>query len=462
LTRFCRAKFERDDLAEARIICGVDSAELQHASEQFSSDDDDNQRPIVKGKAPEHCSRFGHWTWKLSGRIGFSYRTMIHHKRHNQRLPNPFGRSSAESSIPLEPTASTAGLVAKESQTVDASAPSLFSNNPIHESPVEEDPPNAVDDTRPTLVVNHPPLPLWDDDSNPDTPYDNPYYTRPISDSLWLPRDPLGILNLDDTVDLRMSLTSEPSAGRLGAWQEDEFLYSAISSAFVTSFGSVDADSISIQPSRHLDGSEAIAPPEGVASRIGSSLDIPQRPQPGPRRPSTLAPRRPSDKSDTGDTLSGSRQPSPQRPSLRRPATASAQFRSFSLGTESVVSSRPTSSHLTVPTPTSHRQRSSSVDALSVGAHSVSPSQLAGPPGSLNPGAPALRSVLRMPSFRVPSSRSLPGAASVISTREVVVNEAIAEEQVAAQRRMRREEANEERANEPHSWLTSWIYAKGH
>lgn len=446
LTRFCRNKFERDDLLEAQILCGTKTPD-----EVPSMPDDQsfNNQEVTAEKgdpSPDRRSRVDRWTWKLSTRVGMSYRTVIHHQRNNIRQPNPFSRGSADSSIPLEPCASTAGLLAKEPLGTDGSMAAL-NNQTIHESPVEEHA-ELPEDTKPTLVVSHPPHPVWDDDSNPDTPYENPYYTRPINDILWLPRDPLGILNLDDTVDVRMALTSDPGAGKLGAWQEDEFLCSAIESAFATSFGSVDADSLSVQYSPQPEGSEVLAPPPSVMSRSASQ----QRPHSADatlRRPSLLSPPRPSHVSRDSDRSSSPRRPMPLKD---RPSTAG--FRSFSLGADSMASTaRPTSSHLSVPSVRHHRQRSVSVDALSVGPISASPSQLSGSVG--------LRSMIRMPSTRLPSGSTSPGAASIISTREVVVSEAIAEEQVAAQQRQRQDVDDEERAKEPRSWLTSWIYSKG-
>lgn len=441
LTRFCRAKFERDDLLEAQIICG--SLAPNTASQLL--DDHDQDAKGEKGKSPASRSRIHRWTWKLSNRVGISYRTVIHHQRSNQRPPNPFARPSADSTIPLEPCASTAGLLTKIDTTASAA---MLTDEPLYESPAEEDPPTSHDDSRPALVVNHPPLLVWDDDSNPDTPYDNPYYTRLVGDTLWLPRDPLGILNLDDTVDLRMALTSEPGAGKLGAWQDDEFLYSAISSAFVTSFDSVDDDLGSIQPPLHAEDSDVLTLPPSSTSRVGS-VERPRTADDSVRRPSLRPPRRPSHTSETGDGRSSSRRPAPLRD---RPS--SAGYRSFSLGGDSFATRPDASSHLSVPDTMHRRQRSASVDALSVGLPSASRSPLSA-------GSQGLRSVIRMPSVMVPGAAALPTAPSMISTREVVVSEAIAEEQVAAQRRQRQETADEERAREPRSWLTSWIYAKG-
>ena len=50
----------------------------------------------------------------------------------------------------------------------------------------------------------------------------DPWYeldaTQIIDNVLWLPRDPSCVLNLDDTIHLKLSMTTEPTAGRLGSW----------------------------------------------------------------------------------------------------------------------------------------------------------------------------------------------------------------------------------------------------
>jgi hypothetical protein len=72
------------------------------------------------------------------------------------------------------------------------------------------------------MVNQHAPHPAWDDESDPSQPYDNPYVSRETANLLWLPRDPLGILNLDDTVDMFKCLTSAPGLGSLGYYDDEE------------------------------------------------------------------------------------------------------------------------------------------------------------------------------------------------------------------------------------------------
>ena len=81
--------------------------------------------------------------------------------------------------------------------------------------PIRHDLPNS-------LVVPHPPVAPWED----IPPYqrmrgysDQPAYTDDYDDFLWLPRDPLSTLDLDDTVEMRLSITtSGGGSGRIGDW----------------------------------------------------------------------------------------------------------------------------------------------------------------------------------------------------------------------------------------------------
>jgi hypothetical protein len=81
--------------------------------------------------------------------------------------------------------------------------------------PIHHDLPNS-------LVVPHPPLAPWED----IPPYqrmrgysDQPAYTDDYDDFLWLPRDPLSTLDMDDTVEMRLSITtSAGGSGRISDW----------------------------------------------------------------------------------------------------------------------------------------------------------------------------------------------------------------------------------------------------
>ncbi|KAI0087845.1 hypothetical protein BDY19DRAFT_892588 [Irpex rosettiformis] len=443
LTRFCRAQFERDDLIEAKILSGSNAPDGVpiYAEELSTTPVDENQDGTNMNDHEKQMShsRLNYLTWKLSSTVGFSYGPAFPRKHtHHHRQPIPFvSRSSAESGEPLRPSSSRISLLNKSASDVKRNTP-IPCRETIREvssEPIDERPSYDLND-RHALVSPHPCHPVWDDEPNLDTPYDNPYYTRPISDTLWLPRDPMGILNLDDTVDVRMSLTSEPGAGRLGAWAEEEFIGSALSSVFAPSFSSMDDDTSSVRPSTaQLDGTETINLPAGIASRMNSIDRELMTETVTPPRPFLM-------KSRTSSS-------SVRRPVVLRSASTPHESPSHTSPPSRLGASvpRPDPSYLTLPSPRS-RHRGPSFSALGIGFPSEIPIQ------RVPTSAISFRS--RMASIN--SLRS-PGIASIISTRDAVVGEAIAEEQEVVAEQSRKEEVAQEKEKESRSWLISWMYS---
>ncbi|KAI0075096.1 hypothetical protein K474DRAFT_1600449 [Panus rudis PR-1116 ss-1] len=465
LTRICRARYERDNILEADIICRTGSGDPVSPSQ--SVDALSQEAEAMRPKGPRSwkdsiSARTEFWTMKLATKINFAYTTLPRPRRDVRRQPNPFrseGTSSPDNSCPVQESTSATGLLQKAATETIQGLPTL-THTQLQDSPEEIEPPSAT--PHPALVTPHPPHPRWDDNSSLDHPYENPYYTRPINDVLWLPRDPLGLLDLDDTVDMRMSLTSEPGAGKLGVWEdEEEFIGSSISSVLATSFGSIDEDLSYTPPVRHLDGSEIISLPSAIASRVEHIDDednVEDAPGVPHRRPSFMKRR----------TSSGASSHLP----MRRPTTIDSsitghnnhtshgsQFRSFSLGE---------------PTPSGRRQGAPSVTHRSFSerrrqnrAASIDIPRAIRPPNtpwhrtmSTKGASKSLLSVVERPPPPIIQDATTPGASSIISTREAVVGEVIVEEQEANQERLRQEQEEEERARAPRSWFTSWMFRR--
>jgi len=124
-------------------------------------------------------------------------------------------------------------------------------------------------------VIINPPHPPWDDNSLPDQPYENPYYTLPIKDALWLPMNPICTLDLDMTVTMGVALTSEPGAGHLGPLSERLTSVGSVLSgltADLESAISVSGDEMSIG-GLPLDGTEEIELAPTIASRVQNLKD---------------------------------------------------------------------------------------------------------------------------------------------------------------------------------------------
>lgn len=444
LTRICRARFERDDKLEASIICGTNTSRDQNAPDASDSTDifeppvhDPDQPRSWKGTL---SAKSEYWTMKLAQRMDFAYGTVqARPGRNTRRQPNPFGpQGAAEESTSCQPSGSGEKPISSPEipPTLLECPPMRMETSPTEMSPERHHTP---------LVSRHPPHSAWDDESSPDHTYQNPYYTRPISTALWLPRDPTQLLDLDDTIDLRVSLTSEPGAGKLGAWDEGEqFLETSLSSVFATSFGSVDEDLTYTPQLRPLDGSEIISLPEGIASRV-EHIDREDEVETTSRRRPSIVGRR------TSSTSS--------RPiGLGRPKTfdtEGTQFRSFSLGTQQPSSSTSDSSPSGYYLSSDRRRRNRAVsmdNPLSLRPDMVPRSHTT----SRSPSKSLVSIVERSSSLLAP--RHAPGPSSIISTRDAVVGEVIAEEQEVTQERIRQEEA-EEKAQEPRSWLTAWMFA---
>ena len=381
-----------------------------------------------------------YWTMKLAQKMEFG---QVHQPR-NQRQPIPFGpQSSSDPSTSLQPLSTTEkpSISIKTSPTAPECPPLNTDVPPAEPSP---------DLQRPPLVSRHPPHPVWDDESSPDHTYQNPYYTRPVVDMLWLPRDPTQPLDLDDTVDLRVSITSEPGVGKLGPWDDEgQFLETSISSVLATSFGSVEED-LTYTPQLHpLDGSEIISLPAGIASRV-EHIDQEEEVETTPRRRPSFGDRR---------TLSGASTSS--RPlGLGKPKTfdsEGSQFRSFSLRTEqpsSSTSEEPPVGYY-ISSDRRRRNRAASMDgALSLRPDTIQRSHNT---SSRSPTRSLVSIVERQSSLL--AARQAPGPSSIISTRDALVGEVIAEEQEATQERIRQEEA-EEKSQRSRTWLTSWMFVK--
>jgi hypothetical protein len=196
MTRVCRAKFERDDLDEAMIICGLKDSQPRDVEAQSPSSYERKIGNSGTGQGPVKQTPISA-TWRVPRLFPFNY-----------TMSPPRARSNAQRcSIPFE-------------------------NTGVHYAPVRVESPEATDyratvlahttesnnDKSGSLVSLRPPHPRWNDESDPDHPYDNPYYSRPIRDTLWLPRNPCGLLDLDDTIELSEALTSSESSGDLGSW----------------------------------------------------------------------------------------------------------------------------------------------------------------------------------------------------------------------------------------------------
>src|SRR6266545_2557302 len=318
----CRTQFELDDAAEADIICNGRRQQQSEGQEPESVGligETSNQTHDLF-TSPQKTSfltvRFPRW-------INFSYSTFDRHHgmRHHlpqRRRPNPFGphrNSDLTETVlkrPMKPPIDGLPDYLGEDPSTSTNGVLLVSREVQ-----QEDPAIAPERTKHTTspvrgpVTRHPPPEPWDDQDLLDLPYDNPFYSRAIDNSLWLPRDPTGQLDLDDTIDLKSSITVDESAGRLGSWiMVDEAASPEEASVASNRLGTiVTRFPVELQ---EVDGTEEIDLPPVIAQRVHSNeKDVERVSQ--HRRP--LAPRRVSSGDQKSLAKSEKRVPG-RRPSM--------------------------------------------------------------------------------------------------------------------------------------------------
>lgn len=275
-----------DDVREANIYCETNDCEVENAEAMTNGEckqEEDNTQE--QGAAPtSRASRKENafFTWKLPRKLQFSYST-IPNRTAAKRQPNPFApyTPSPLRSRTMSMVDNRAGLgmspIMEEPVPTRAmrSMPSLgegeFASNDHRANDLEREEEEGYDELpSSSRVVINSPHPPWDDNSLPDQPYENPYYTLPIKDALWLPVNPIGTLDLDMTVTTSVALTSEPGAGNLGPLSERLTSVGSVLSgltADLESAISISGDEMSID-GPPLDGTEEIELTPTIASRV--------------------------------------------------------------------------------------------------------------------------------------------------------------------------------------------------
>ncbi|KAH9002732.1 hypothetical protein EDB86DRAFT_3063264 [Lactarius hatsudake] len=382
MTHICRTKFERDDLNEAMIICGcqrVHSYDIE--AQTFDSKHDRKNGNVDVERHPMKQPR--PWaTWRGPQTFPFSYTTSPPHAHRNtHRHPIPFENATQYSPVRAESPEAIeyhAEGITSDAQSKDVVPPSTGS-----------------------LVLLRPPHPRWDDEPDPDHPYDNPYYTKPIGNSLWLPRNPCGQLNLDDTVDLTRALTSAENAGVLGSW---------------------------------LVGSSRRPPLPHLSSDVQPS-PLPSSPSESSHKPPPIVMRR---------RFSGNEE-IPKRPPLPRTLWRSTEH--YRTDTDAASNARP---------------RVGSFRSDRPSYFGPSPRSASLPSGGWWKRSASLDS--RLAELLLSEEpQAIEGHATetpTVTPAEAVAQEAIVEEHAAAEDRMKREEEEAELNTREHPWWMRWLFSK--
>ncbi|KAF9565721.1 hypothetical protein CPC08DRAFT_740946 [Agrocybe pediades] len=448
MTRMIRAQYERDDILEANIICKGRQSTPATPTSPETQEWADVSRPYQEDTLVRSLhSRAQALTWKLPAWVDFSYATVNQRgARIQHRPPNPFGPHKDKDLTepqpmlrPFETQPSKPTLRLDGPSNIDAFPWNSPSSEQRHDTRVLN--PEADPTLSSGPVVPHPrPIP-WDDQSTIDLPYDNPYYTRTINNVLWLPRNPAGVLDLDDTVELKVSIPVEPSAGRLGTWLG--FRETTSPSDMSGDAGQKATQSQLELPSAsatsEVNGTEEIELPPIIAKRVQARE---------PDIDSTLRHRK---SSVFGRKVSGSEKASldsrsirPRRPSVLDKSGLSP-YRSFS--DEAQRSGRPRSASMmtTLQVPSSPLQHPRTSQEFGVRPDTHAQAEFVAENMSL--------SQLSLPPPRMGKGQNL-------SASQAIFHEVLEEERQALHDRLQEETAEAEQTQSTKSWLTSWMFRK--
>lgn len=278
LTRRIRAVFRKADELEAEVHCGTPMSDIK--DDKAALEEDPNSPtgetkpaaadleenvgvPMPSTRLVDHPG-LEFLTWRMPAGINFSYssvpvRSNLH--RAPPRKPIPFAPVLREQKVHSPD-------VAQWRQTVGPLESSQILNQDDPRSSKRD--PGVLDE--PTAIVTvHEKKKPWDDRPRLDRPYLNPYYATPLDNFLWLPLNPFGVLDLDESADLHHALTSEPRAGKLGVWLSDT---ATVASDVVPSIEPTPSNS-TIR--REISGQETIVGlPEGIEHRARVEQDIEQ------------------------------------------------------------------------------------------------------------------------------------------------------------------------------------------
>ena len=434
----CRAQFEKDDTVEAEIVCGHrETVDLNMQGDEIS-----NNKGDVNGNNSIQATRqrSSMFTLKLPAWFNFSYTTLPYTPRR------PHRRNSNSSGLQSQINCSSLRALSQDIQLHNKL------DSGMHENPAFSQPPLAGASTKlglttddftpatdtPGLVVAHPsPIP-WDDQTTVDLPYDNPFYTKAYDNVLWLPRNPCGILNLDDTIDLKASLTTEVSAGHLGTWldiPETSSPHEVPQADGRVCLGRPLKVATGLPP---VDGTEDIDLPSVIAKRVRSREDGIEQAV-GHKRPSSY-----HRQILGGYKIKASTEPPPQPRNSAVDSPLPLALRSFSNG----------------PDRGKGRARSSSMSTLNHSPHTHH--AWLTDQRKQEPASPRVRHAQAELAtvIGIGNGISMSSRPPNVSARVAIAQEVVAEEEAALVNRTEDEQAKVHKATATKSWITSWMFKK--
>ncbi|KAJ3921149.1 hypothetical protein F5877DRAFT_36559 [Lentinula edodes] len=439
MTRICRAQFENDDIREAKLVCGrapssditpTETRILEEDVEAATGSQTQQDLPIHDSSSTSR-SKF---SVRLPEWISSSYATIRQRPRNiAHRAPIPFSDDRPSFSRLMSMRSTAVGSPTELPPTIAALSSTAHENS--------------------GPVTPHPPPISWDDQSTLDLPYDNPYYTRAISNVLWLPRNPCGTLDLDDTVDLKVAISVDPTTGKIGTWSvsgetrspsdavesiSDSFRLSPApfsdgGASMLSGNSGVNTGAFPSTSEPEIDGTENIELPEILAKRALQKDNV--EPAVRPRRPSLFQQRQ----NERSSSLSLGPH---RRPSTRHRQTSESR----SISDIAIAAQTKPQKQKSIMSMFDDHSISHEIDpATRPDAHAQAELVMAHP-------APSHMSIDHPP----PTLKR----AVTISANRAIYHEIIAEEQQALGQRLVEEQAEADRNKSTKSWLTQWMFKK--
>ena len=445
MTRMCRAQFELDDVAEADIIC---QRRFQSSS---SEQETDLEESVKDGVSNRLYSRSSVLNWKLPAWINFSYSMPQRSSQPQHHQTNLFGaqqKKDLSTSVAQPCEVRESDRLSPQEGPSDITKYAPDEGYPWNASEAKKElrvPNISLDRLDSDIIIPHPPPAPWDDQAVIDLPYDNPFYTRIIDNVLWLPRNPTSVLDLDDTVDMKISITVDASVGRLGTWLGLGETLSPTALTPITTHTPASPEQASRSPViphslglPEVDGTENIDLPPIIAQRVQAKEGGVEQTLRTRKSIVSVYPRRPSsgDKHSSNPTSLLTQRPQ----AVERPVLPS--YRSFS----DTTNNRPRSPSLlstfqVPPSDTMERVHLDQERGMRPDAHAQA-EFVAANASRISLGPPKL--------YRIPN----------VSAAHAIFHEVVQEERQALWDRLEEETAEAKQSKSTKSWLTSWMFRK--
>ncbi|KZP01320.1 hypothetical protein CALVIDRAFT_532932 [Calocera viscosa TUFC12733] len=224
LSRKCKAAYAAQDKLEGDLICSTRSItgtlpmqDLEQLKSLDLNSSHRTQRLRSRFRKLEQRETWIHLWKALPFEMDFPHVDIPVPSPKRSPLLN--GKAEGTTDEPVHPGVSaprTEDVTLFQGQFAQAvTHPAEEEQKTVNMAPTSEDPD--------AIVTSHAPTMIWDDHTRYDASYGNPHYNSHLDNFMWLPRNPLARLDLDDGVKCHVVLLSRTNGGwrRVGRMPKD-------------------------------------------------------------------------------------------------------------------------------------------------------------------------------------------------------------------------------------------------